>query len=277
MIGRITGAALRGILVALVVVIPALYLPSTAATSTEIVVLLAILGFVMTFSEYSSAFPSFIEFRDAPPLNRMRFIALMTMITCLTLIVKHNYEPTNVTALFSGLGLLIARLADFPYSPVRLVVLMLPVGATPELIQNVRIAAAVTYIIALITVLAFWFAVRVRGWPAGNGAFNVWINLPLFDPTTGGDVVARMQRDGRFNMILGVLLPFFIPAIVKMAADLINPISLQSPQTLIWTMSAWAFLPASMIMRGLAMTRIAEMIEEKRRRAYLNAEAIQTA
>ncbi|MCU9836140.1 hypothetical protein OEZ49_00040 [Ruegeria sp. WL0004] len=276
MIGRITGAALRGILVALVVVIPALYLPSTAATSTEIVVLLAILGFVMTFSEYSSAFPSFIEFRDAPPLNRMRFIALMTMITCLTLIVKHSYEPTNITALFSGLGLTIARLADFPYSPVRLVVLMLPAGAAPELIQNVRIAAAVTYIIALVTVLAFWFAVRVRGWPTGNGAFNVWINLPLFDPTTGGDVVARMQRDGRFNMILGVLLPFFIPAIVKMAADLINPVSLQSPQTLIWTMSAWAFLPASMIMRGLAMMRISEMIEEKRRRAYLNAEAIPT-
>ncbi|MCE8556459.1 hypothetical protein KBY29_19280 [Ruegeria pomeroyi] len=277
MIARITGAALRGILVALVVVIPALYLPSAATTSTEIVVLLAILGFVLTFAEYNSTFPSFIEFRDAPPLNRMRFIALMTMITFLTLICKERIEPSNITALFSGFGLIIANMADFPYSPVRLVVLMLPAGAAPELIYDVRVTAAVAYVIALLTVLAFWFAVRVRGWPTANGAFNVWINLPLFDPTTGGDVVARLQRDGRINMILGVLLPFFIPALVKMASDLFDPISLYSPQTLIWTMSAWAFLPASMIMRGLAMMRIAELIEEKRRRVYSNAEAMQTA
>jgi hypothetical protein len=276
-IARISGAALRGFLVALVVVIPALYLPSAATTATEIVVLLAILAFVLTFAEYNSTFPSFIEFRDAPPLNRMRFIALLTMITFLTLICKERVEPTNITALFSGFGLLIAHIADFPYSPVRLVVLMLPVGAAPELIYDVRVTAAVAYVIALLTVVAFWFAVRVRGWPTANGAFNVWINLPLFDPTTGGDVVARLQRDGRINMVLGVLLPFLIPAMIKMASDLFDPINLYSAQTLIWTMSAWAFLPASMIMRGLAMMRIAELIEEKRRRVYSNAEAMQTA
>jgi len=90
-------------------------------------------------------------------------------------------------------------------------------------------------------------------------------------------VVARLQRDGRINMVLGVLLPFLIPAMIKMASDLFDPINLYSAQTLIWTMSAWAFLPASMIMRGLAMMRIAELIEEKRRRVYSNAEAMQTA
>jgi hypothetical protein len=38
-----------------------------------------------------------------------------------------------------------------------------------------------------------------------------------------------------------------------------------SPQTLIWTMAAWSFLPASLFMRGIAMGRIADMIREKRR------------
>ena len=56
-----------------------------------------------------------------------------------------------------------------------------------------------------------------------------------------------------------------------------RPIALTDPQTLIWTVSAWAFLPASMVMRGVAMARIAELIEEKRRRVYANAEAMQTA
>jgi len=131
--------------------------------------------------------------------------------------------------------------------------------------------------IALITVLSFLFVVRILGWPTGNGAFNVWINLPLFDPTTGGDVVYRLQRDGRINITIGVLLPFIIPAVIKAAADWGSPVMLENPQTLIWTVSAWSFLPASMIMRGVAMMRIADLIEEKRRRAYANAQAMQAA
>jgi len=100
----------------------------------------------------------------------------------------------------------------------------------------------------------------------------VWVNLPLFDPTTGGDVLQRLSRDARINIVLGFLLPFAIPAVVKLAADLVNPITLENPQTLIWTMSAWAFLPASMIMRGIALQRIADMIRDQRKRAYATAE-----
>ncbi len=115
---------------------------------------------------------------------------------------------------------------------------------------------------------AFIVLVRIMGWPARKGAFNVWVNLPLFDPTAGGDVLERLQRDARINIALGFLLPFIIPAVVKAASDLIDPMTLDNPQSLIWTVSAWAFLPASMIMRGVAMVRIAEMIEDKRRRTY---------
>ena len=72
-------------------------------------------------------------------------------------------------------------------------------------------------------------------------------------------------------------MPFLIPATVNMMSDLVDPIYLDDPQTLIWTMSAWAFLPASMVMRGVAMSRVAELIEEKRRRVYAHAESMQTA
>jgi len=114
--------------------------------------------------------------------------------------------------------------------------------------------------------------VRLLGWPTRNRAFNVWVNLPLFDPTAGGDVVHRLRRDARINIVLGVLLPFLIPAVVKAAASLIDPLSMQNPQTLIWMMAAWAFIPASMIMRGIAIGRIAELIEQKRNRAYTAAQ-----
>jgi hypothetical protein len=74
------------------------------------------------------------------------------------------------------------------------------------------------------------------------------------------------------NIALGFLLPFLIPAVVKAAADLLDPITLENQQTLIWTITAWAFLPASMIMRGIAMHRVASLIEDKRRRAYAAAD-----
>ena len=277
MFARIAGAALRAVLVALVVATPSLLLPGPVAGAPEIITLLALLAALLTFAEYNSNYPSIVEFRGAPPLNRMRFAAAATMVLALTLIAKHQVAPSNLTALIDGLGRLIGGLTDFPYSPVRLAVLMLPHTAAPEVLDAVRIAAGVSYLIALATVAGFLFAVRVMGWPTMNGSFNVWINLPVFDPTAGGDVVHRLQRDGHINVIIGVLLPFAIPALVKFGADLIRPLALEDPQTLIWAMSAWAFLPASMVMRGIAMLRIAELIEEKRRRAYSDGEAVQTA
>ena len=72
---------------------------------------------------------------------------------------------------------------------------------------------------------------------------------------------------------LGFLLPFLIPAAVKLASLAFSPVTLESPQTLIWTMTAWAFLPASLLMRGIAMSRIAGMIAEKRRQNHMAAEA----
>lgn len=262
---------MRGLLVALLIATPALLLPGIAADQTPIVVLVAVIASIMTFIEYNSNAPSIVEFRDAAPFNRLRFVTLFLTVFMLTAIAKGKIEPTLMTQGLTSIGTIIGNAIDFPYSPVRLVVLMLPPDATLETVHSVRTAAGMAYMISLVAMTAFIVMVRVLGWPARSGAFNVWVNLPLFDPTAGGDVLYRLQRDGRLNIALGFLLPFVIPAVVKGAAILIDPISLDNPQTLIWTISAWAFLPASMIMRGIAMNRIAEMIQEKRRRAYADA------
>lgn len=267
-----TSAAARGLLVATLIMTPALILPGLSSDSTQIVLLVALLAAVLTFVEYNSAFPSIVEFRDAAPFNRLRFTALMSTVFLLSAILKGMTDPTALTNAFTAIGTIVGNAIDFPYSPVRLVVLMLPADASYETISFVRTAAGLAYLISLIAMTAFLILVRVLNWPARSGAFNVWVNLPLFDPTAGGDVLERLQRDARINIALGFLLPFMVPAVVKLAADLIAPITLQHPQTLIWTISAWAFLPASIIMRGIAMGKIADMIEEKRRRAYAEAE-----
>jgi len=273
-IGQLASAGVRAVLIALLIATPALLLPSVESDSAQIVFIVAILAAIMTFVEYNSAYPSIVEFRSAPPFNRLRFVALFFTVFSLTAIARGKVEPTALTEMLTVIGTIVGDAIDFPYSPVRLVVLMMPADATFELLYDVRTAAGLAYLVSLLAMIGFVTMVRIFDWPARNGAFNVWVNLPLFDPTAGGDVVQRLKLDARINITLGVLLPFVMPALVKLASDLLDPISMANPLTLIWMMSAWAFLPASMIMRGIAMGKIADMIEEKRRRAYAQAEGL---
>lgn len=265
MISRITGAFVRAILVMVLIAIPSVMVPGVSTDTTQIVSLIAVSAAALTFVEYASTFPGLIEFRDAPPFNRLRYLSLLITVTLLSTIVRDQTQPTTLASFIGALGNKLGQSIDVPYSPVRLVVLMLPPDMSLDHIILVRAAAGIAYTISLLTLVMFVLAMRYIGWPNRMGTFNVWINLPTFDPTTGGDVVERLTRDSRFNILLGFLLPFLIPLVMKVASVSLAPITFESPHTLIWTMSAWAFLPASLFMRGIAMGRIAGMIADKRK------------
>ena len=142
--------------------------------------------------------------------------------------------------------------------------LLLPDTTVTEHLTRVRTAAGVSYFVSMLTLAVFYFFVRVRNWPLQSGPFNVWINLPTFDPTTGGDVVQRLERDARFNIVVGFTMPFLIPAALKASESIFGQVTLDDPNSMVWIVAAWAFLPASLLMRGLAMARIAELVERKR-------------
>jgi hypothetical protein len=270
---QITGAFVRAVLVMILIAIPSLLVPGVSSDTTQIVALVALFAAALTFFEYASTYPGLVEFRDAPPFNRLRFLSLLATVLLLSIIVRGQTQSTTLTMFIEAVGNKLGASIDVPYSPVRLVVLMLPDDMEAHHLMLVRTAAGISYVISLITLVVFILVMRLIGWPSRMGTFNVWINLPTFDPTTGGDVVDRLQRDARFNVALGFLLPFLIPAILKLAAVSFAPVTLESPHTLIWTMTAWAFLPASLFMRGIAMGRIAAMIAEKRRSLNPAAEA----
>ena len=83
----------------------------------------------------------------------------------------------------------------------------------------------------------------------------------------------RLTRDAHVNVALGFLLPFLIPAALQAAGLGPAVLSLDEPLTVIWVIALWGFLPTAMIMRGIALMRVAELIAEKRRRAYRQAGA----
>jgi len=271
-IARLLGAVLRAFCVVILIALPSLLLPGVSADTAQIVALVAIFGAALTIFEYASNYPGLVEFRDAPPFNRVRFASLFLTVLVLTVLTLGQFEPSVMTVATDRVGSIIGSAIDFPYSPVRLVVLMLPDTASAELIHLVRNAAGISYLVSLLTLAVFLIILRLRGWPQRDVSFNVWVNLPTFDPTAGGDIVERLERDARFNIALGFLLPFLTPAVIKAASTLFGSVSLENPQTLIWTVAAWAFLPASLFMRGIAMGRIAAMIEDKRREQSIEDE-----
>jgi len=265
MLWRLSGAVLRAVLMAALVAVPALMLPGSDDTG-QIVMLMALLAGVLTFLEYRAAWPIVVEFRDAPPFNRIRFVALFVTVAALALIFRGGDDPSTLTRLLAFLGTRVSHLLDFPYSPVRLVVISLSDMVGPETLEQARVAAGLSYLISLLMLTALALAMWLKGWPLTRDGFNVWVNLPVFDPAAGGDLVRRLDRDAQVNLILGFLLPFLIPATVRLVADVVSFTHLASPQAMIWVVAAWAFLPASLLMRGMALMRLSHLIAAQRQR-----------
>jgi hypothetical protein len=261
---RLAGAAMRAFLVMVLVATPSVILPGIGTDTKQMVALVALFAGALTFAEYNAVYPSLVEFRDAPPFNRVRFLMLFTIVFVLSVICAAKDSDAAFPRLFEAVGVLVGHAMDFPYSPVRLATLMMAEGASDQQVLAVRTAAGTSYFLSLLALAFFVMIFKLRGWPGRTTAFNVWVNLPTFEPTAGGDIVDRLERDARANLAMGFLLPFLIPAVVSLASIGFQPLTLTSPQTLIWTMTAWAFLPASLVMRGIAMGRIASMIRQKR-------------
>lgn len=265
---RFSGALVRAVLVVILIIMPTLLLPRGTQDSFQMLTLVAIFAAIFTVVEYSSNSPSLIEFRDAPPFNRVRFFTLFATVLCLAVIFRGYMLPSPLTDFFQNIGSSIGQAIDFPYSPVRLMVLLLHDDSSPATVLRLRDAAGLSYVVSILAIAWFVILLRVQQWPMGNGPFNLWVNLPTFDPAAGGDVVERLERDGRINVVLGFLLPFLVPAVLKLAANLGVPVRLDDTQTLIWMVTAWAFLPASILMRGVALSRVAQMIRQQRAMSY---------
>lgn len=263
-LNRATSSAVRAFLVMILVVMPSVILPGIGTDTKQIVALVALFAGALVFFEYNAIYPSLVEFRDGAPYNRIRYLMLLVIVLLLSVIVADREDPTTVSRLFRALGEVIGGTLDFPYSPVRLATLMISDNSTADQIRDIRTATGTAYMVSLMSLAIFVIVLKMVGWPSTKNAFNVWVNLPTFEPTAGGDVVDRLERDSRINLAVGFLLPFVVPAIIVLLTSGLPADTITSPQTLIWTIAVLAYLPASLLMRGVAMARIADMIRTKR-------------
>ncbi|SDX86232.1 hypothetical protein [Citreimonas salinaria] len=264
-IGQGFRAFFRALLVASLIATPGLLLPRGDAEMTQMVALLGLIAGALVFVEYRSSYPSFIEFRNAAPYNRLRFAMAFAIVLAVTLACRGT--PGGAVP-----GAWLGDALDFPFSPVRLMVLVISDTVPAADHAALRAAAGLAYGLSLAALVIFAVVLRLARWPLAHGPFNVWVNLPMVDPTAGGDILRRFERDAHVNVALGFLLPFLIPAALQLVPSGPSLLRLADPQTAIWVISLWGILPAALIMRGVALMRIADLIAAKRRRAYRQAE-----
>lgn len=272
-LARVAGAALRAGVMALAVALPQLVLGGGSEAAGQVVALFALLAFAFTALEYAAASPALVEFRDAPPFNRLRAAALLVALLAVSLLLREGGGPSTGERLLRALAARLGEALDRPLLPVGLLLAALSDGLEPAREGALRTAAGLAYLLSLGMAGTFALLLRRAGWPTAR-AFNVWVNLPQFDPTAGGDVVGRLAGEADLNLLLGILLPFVAPAAVGLSP--FGGALLAEPAALAWLVTLWAFLPASLLMRGLALRRVAGMIAAQRRRAGA-AHALQPA
>lgn len=271
---RVAMAVLRAGIMSLLVAMPQLLLGHGTPGSRQLVALFALMAGLFTFSEYASRSPSLVEFRDARPYNRIRVVALLAAVLMASLVLDGHLTGSLQQILHQGAEAWGAALS-LPYSPVSLLLQTLPADTDEHLLGEIRAVVAMAYVISLLMIASFGAAIRWGNWP-GRGGFNVWVNLPQFDPTAGGDVVQRLQRDAHINLVLGILLPLIAPLTANLLSVPFEGTRLTEPAALVWMVMAWAFIPANLAMRGLALNRLAWLIAAHRarlRRAEVLAQA----
>lgn len=255
---------LRGILVAVFVLLPAMLLPGISQDVAQAATLIALISAAVVMAEYAAAYPGLIEFRDAKPYNRLRFGMIVVVVLVLTLLQRSI--AAGESGALTSTATWLAGAFDFSVSPMRLLVLSLPQGLPVQHLLNVMASATLAFTMCLMGLLVFIATMFAGYWPAKGSSFNVWINLPNFDPTKGVDVVQRLERDAQVNVLLGIILPFSLPVLLRLSSLLVQPITFEASLTLVWGVALWAFIPISLIMRGIAMYRVAQLIRAQRRR-----------
>ena len=241
---RTLGAALRAAIAVAVVAVPSFVVPTVGVGTAEVVVLTAIIAGAVVALEYGASSPALVEFRHAPPYNRIRVSALASM----TLLGAAVIDPASAWAgLAQATGGAVATAFDAPWSPVGALLDAAPAAAGPM--------AGAAVLCGTVAILAF---ARVGGWPGERADLNVWANLPTFHAR--GDAAARLRAHAGVNAALGIGAAYALPSLAVWLQPLHGLRAAENDLLLVWAVALWAFLPTTLILRAIALRRVAAMV-----------------
>ncbi|GIX12801.1 MAG: hypothetical protein KatS3mg118_0760 [Paracoccaceae bacterium] len=264
MLGRLPGAVLRAGLVLLLCLLPAAMLPDTTRNALQASLIAGGLVAAFVLHEYAARQPLLIDFRFAPPYNRARAVTLAALLIALTLLVRAGADGGAAASALAARADRLAALMDGTPGPVAMAGRLAEGWGMAGIAPLMRRAVALALTIAAAAVLVFGLVLWVFRWPARRERFNLWANLPTFQPVEGRLAERRLRLQGGLYLLAGLTLPFWTAILAERAGGLVAPVILASFRTLVWTVAIWAFLAASFCLRGLAMIKIAWLVRRAR-------------
>jgi hypothetical protein len=264
-IQRLIGALTRAVALVLIMAAPAFLLPEVSVASQEITLVVAGIAAAFTIFEYASTHPVLIDFRFAPPYNRMRFLIFGVQVFALVFLCRaHAGQDAFSGAYLASVDQIVATVA-FPLSPVSFGAGIVTGGASAAFDDLVLRAAALSFAVTIVPLVVFGLLLWVMGWPVKRRDFNLWVNLPTFEPVYGAEVPRRLSRDGRVNLIAGIASLYLLPFILAQIAGMYGLTAELNYQPVVWGATVWAFVSGSLIIRGLAILKIAHLVSRVQR------------
>ena len=258
---RLLGAIFRALLVVVVAAIPSLLLPSASQGAVEFALIIGGIIGIFTFFEYGSTTPGFVDFRFAPPYNRFRAFTIASQVLAITL-VSRAVELGLSEAVILDWARQAAQMLDFQYSPVAMAIDAILTDSRFSdttailLVYSITTSFVVGVGLTLVLSLILW----VFPWPKDRENFNLWANLPTFQPKDGSNIPRRLRRDAYFNIILGLALIYASPLLPTLGLDWLTVDLFENNQAMVWAATLWVFIASSLIARAIAMLKIARIL-----------------
>lgn len=221
---------------------------------------LAAIAAAFVIFEYGFASASLIEFRFAAPYNRLRFGLLAALVVMLVYAFRGPVETTTGTLVVSDFAKASFAFWNFNYSPLQsFMALAESTGpASRVLLGNASgLALSITALGVILPGVVVW----TFGWPLGRDNFNVWINMPTFD-IGSHDAAQTLRRIALMSIIFGLSFSFLAPQAALMFLGPLESISSSNSQFLLWMIAIWCFVPATSLLRAIALLKIAKLVSQ---------------
>ncbi|NNU79146.1 hypothetical protein HMH01_01725 [Halovulum dunhuangense] len=265
MFWRLLGGFGRAAVVIIILVMPAFLLPNVSVASLEVSLVVAVIAAALTVFEYASTHPSLIDFRFAPPYNRVRFLCFAAQVILLSFLCRASAGLDSFGPDVLAFADWAIAMTDWPLSPVRIVIeAAATIPDRAQALLTVR-AAAVSFLSSFVLLMGFAAILWIARWPVARRDFNLWINLPTFTPGYAEDTERRLFRDGWFNLLSGLAFLYLAPILVfRFGGGAANGV-LAEYQGLLWAATAWGLIASSLAIRGLAVLKVAWLVRRARR------------